>query len=157
MDLIQLLSGILYWKAEVYFVITKWFVHLKERFNLKIFVLDNNSEPKKKWSTWEKKSVYFSISRRSIFAESVLADHLDHKIFGVPKDKQEAARKISDRYRRVYPMSKKSHWTSGQMRRVAIAGILAIEPKSFSGRASNESCWKKELMALRHYIKMEWL
>ena len=97
------------------------------------FVLDNHSEPKEMKYLRKKVGLVFQFPESQLFAETVLADvAFGPQNFGVPKDKAEEIAKeklaIVGLEESIYDKSP-FELSGGQMRRVAIAGILAIEPE----------------------------
>ena len=114
------------------------------------FVLDNHSEPKEMKYLRKKVGLVFQFPESQLFAETVLAD----VAFGVPKDKAEEIAKeklaIVGLEESIYDKSP-FELSGGQMRRVAIAGILAIEPEILvldEPTAGLDPDGRKELMAL---------
>lgn len=119
------------------------------------FVLDNNSEPKEMKCLRKKVGLVFQFPESQLFAETVLADvAFGPQNFGVPKDKAEEIAKeklaIVGLEEAIYDKSP-FELSGGQMRRVAIAGILAIEPEILvldEPTAGLDPAGRKELMAL---------
>ena len=119
------------------------------------FVLDNNSEPKEMKCLRKKVGLVFQFPESQLFAETVLADvAFGPQNFGVPKDKAEEIAKeklaIVGLEESIYDKSP-FELSGGQMRRVAIAGILAIEPEILvldEPTAGLDPAGRKELMAL---------
>ena len=119
------------------------------------FVLDNNSEPKEMKCLRKKVGLVFQFPESQLFAETVLADvAFGPQNFGVPKDKAEEIAKeklaIVGLEEAIYDKSP-FELSGGQMRRVAIAGILAIEPEILvldEPTAGLDPVGRKELMAL---------
>ena len=97
----------------------------------------------------------FQFPESQLFAETVLADvAFGPQNFGVPKDKAEEIAKeklaIVGLDESIYDKSP-FELSGGQMRRVAIAGILAIEPEILvldEPTAGLDPAGRKELMAL---------
>ena len=119
------------------------------------FVLDNHSEPKEMKYLRKKVGLVFQFPESQLFAETVLADvAFGPQNFGVPKDKAEEIAKeklaIVGLDESIYDKSP-FELSGGQMRRVAIAGILAIEPEILvldEPTAGLDPAGRKELMAL---------
>ena len=119
------------------------------------FVLDNHSEPKEMKYLRKKVGLVFQFPESQLFAETVLADvAFGPQNFGVPKDKAEEIAKeklaIVGLEDSIYEKSP-FELSGGQMRRVAIAGILAIEPEILvldEPTAGLDPAGRKELMAL---------
>ena len=119
------------------------------------FVLDNHSEPKEMKYLRKKVGLVFQFPESQLFAETVLADvAFGPQNFGVPKDKAEEIAKeklaIVGLEESIYDKSP-FELSGGQMRRVAIAGILAIEPEILvldEPTAGLDPAGRKELMAL---------
>ena len=119
------------------------------------FVLDNHSEPKEMKYLRKKVGLVFQFPESQLFAETVLADvAFGPQNFGVPKEKaEEIAREklaIVGLEDSIYEKSP-FELSGGQMRRVAIAGILAIEPEILvldEPTAGLDPAGRKELMAL---------
>ena len=119
------------------------------------FVLDNHSEPKEMKCLRKKVGLVFQFPESQLFAETVLADvAFGPQNFGVPKDKAEEIAKeklaIVGLEEAIYDKSP-FELSGGQMRRVAIAGILAIEPEILvldEPTAGLDPAGRKELMAL---------
>ena len=119
------------------------------------FVLDNNSGPKEMKCLIKKVGLVFQFPESQLFAETVLADvAFGPQNFGVPKDKAEEIAKeklaIVGLEEAIYDKSP-FELSGGQMRRVAIAGILAIEPEILvldEPTAGLDPAGRKELMAL---------
>ena len=119
------------------------------------FVLDNHSEPKEMKYLRKKVGLVFQFPESQLFAETVLADvAFGPQNFGVPKDKAEEIAKeklaIVGLEEAIYDKSP-FELSGGQMRRVAIAGILAIEPEILvldEPTAGLDPAGRKELMAL---------
>ena len=119
------------------------------------FVLDNNSEPKEMKCLRKKVGLVFQFPESQLFAETVLADvAFGPQNFGVPKVKAEEIAKeklaIVGLEEAIYDKSP-FELSGGQMRRVAIAGILAIEPEILvldEPTAGLDPAGRKELMAL---------
>lgn len=119
------------------------------------FVLDNHSEPKEMKYLRKKVGLVFQFPESQLFAETVLADvAFGPQNFGVPKDKAEEIAKeklaIVGLEESIYDKSP-FELSGGQMRRVAIAGILAIEPDILvldEPTAGLDPAGRKELMAL---------
>ena len=119
------------------------------------FVLDNNSESKEMKYLRKKVGLVFQFPESQLFAETVLADvAFGPQNFGVPKEKaEEIAREklaIVGLEDSIYEKSP-FELSGGQMRRVAIAGILAIEPEILvldEPTAGLDPAGRKELMAL---------
>ena len=119
------------------------------------FVLDNHSEPKEMKYLRKKVGLVFQFPESQLFAETVLADvAFGPQNFGVPKEKAEEIAKeklaIVGLEESIYDKSP-FELSGGQMRRVAIAGILAIEPEILvldEPTAGLDPAGRKELMAL---------
>ena len=119
------------------------------------FVLDNNSESKEMKYLRKKVGLVFQFPESQLFAETVLADvAFGPQNFGVPKNKAEEIAKeklaIVGLEESIYDKSP-FELSGGQMRRVAIAGILAIEPEILvldEPTAGLDPAGRKELMAL---------
>ena len=119
------------------------------------FVLDNHSEPKEMKYLRKKVGLVFQFPESQLFAETVLADvAFGPQNFGVPKDKAEEIAKeklaIVGLEESIYDKSP-FELSGGQMRRVAIAGILAIEPEILvldEPTAGLDPLGRKELMTL---------
>ena len=119
------------------------------------FVLDNHSEPKEMKYLRKKVGLVFQFPESQLFAETVLADvAFGPQNFGVPKDKAEEIAKeklaIVGLEESIYDKSP-FELSGGQMRRVAIAGILAIEPEILvldEPTAGLDPAGRKELMVL---------
>lgn len=119
------------------------------------FVLDNHSEPKEMKYLRKKVGLVFQFPESQLFAETVLADvAFGPQNFGVPKDKAEEIAKeklaIVGLEESIYDKSP-FELSGGQMRRVAIAGILAIEPEILvldEPTAGLDPAGRKELMTL---------
>ena len=119
------------------------------------FVLDNHSEPKEMKYLRKKVGLVFQFPESQLFAETVLADvAFGPQNFGVPKNKAEEIAKeklaIVGLEESIYDKSP-FELSGGQMRRVAIAGILAIEPEILvldEPTAGLDPAGRKELMAL---------
>ena len=119
------------------------------------FVLDNHSEPKEMKYLRKKVGLVFQFPESQLFAETVLADvAFGPQNFGVPKEKAEeiAKEKLASvgLEESIYDKSP-FELSGGQMRRVAIAGILAIEPEILvldEPTAGLDPAGRKELMAL---------
>jgi len=119
------------------------------------FVLDNHSEPKEMKYLRKKVGLVFQFPESQLFAETVLADvAFGPQNFGVPKDKAEEIAKeklaIVGLEESIYDKSP-FELSGGQMRRVAIAGILAIEPEILvldEPTAGLDPSGRKELMRL---------
>ena len=103
----------------------------------------------------KKVGLVFQFPESQLFAETVLADvAFGPQNFGVPKDKAEEIAKeklaIVGLEESIYDKSP-FELSGGQMRRVAIAGILAIEPEILvldEPTAGLDPAGRKELMAL---------
>ena len=103
----------------------------------------------------KKVGLVFQFPESQLFAETVLADvAFGPQNFGVPKDKAEEIAKeklaIVGLDESIYDKSP-FELSGGQMRRVAIAGILAIEPEILvldEPTAGLDPAGRKELMAL---------
>ena len=119
------------------------------------FVLDNHSGAKRNEVPEKKSRFGFQFPESQLFAETVLADvAFGPQNFGVPKDKAEEIAKeklaIVGLEESIYDKSP-FELSGGQMRRVAIAGILAIEPEILvldEPTAGLDPAGRKELMAL---------
>ena len=119
------------------------------------FVLDNHSEPKEMKYLRKKVGLVFQFPESQLFAETVLTDvAFGPQNFGVPKEKAEEIAKeklaIVGLEESIYDKSP-FELSGGQMRRVAIAGILAIEPEILvldEPTAGLDPAGRKELMAL---------
>ena len=103
----------------------------------------------------KKVGLVFQFPESQLFAETVLADvAFGPQNFGVPKDKAEEIAKeklaIVGLEESIYDKSP-FELSGGQMRRVAIAGILAIEPEILvldEPTAGLDPAGRKELMVL---------
>lgn len=119
------------------------------------FVLDNHSEPKEMKYLRKKVGLVFQFPESQLFAETVLADvAFGPQNFGVSRERAEEIAKdklavvgLNDAIYNKSPFE----LSGGQMRRVAIAGILAIEPDVLvldEPTAGLDPAGRKELMAL---------
>lgn len=119
------------------------------------FVLDRESDQKKMKHLRKKVGLVFQFPESQLFAETVLADvAFGPQNFGVSREKAEEIAKdklavvgLNDAIYNKSPFE----LSGGQMRRVAIAGILAIEPEILvldEPTAGLDPVGRKELMAL---------
>ena len=119
------------------------------------FVLDRESDQKKMKHLRKKVGLVFQFPESQLFAETVLADvAFGPQNFGVSRERAEEIAKdklavvgLNDAIYNKSPFE----LSGGQMRRVAIAGILAIEPKILvldEPTAGLDPVGRKELMAL---------
>lgn len=119
------------------------------------FVLDRESDQKKMKHLRKKVGLVFQFPESQLFAETVLADvAFGPQNFGVSRERAEEIAKdklavvgLNDAIYNKSPFE----LSGGQMRRVAIAGILAIEPEVLvldEPTAGLDPAGRKELMAL---------
>lgn len=119
------------------------------------FVLDRESDQKKMKHLRKKVGLVFQFPESQLFAETVLADvAFGPQNFGVSRERAEEIAKdklavvgLNDVIYNKSPFE----LSGGQMRRVAIAGILAIEPDVLvldEPTAGLDPAGRKELMAL---------
>ena len=119
------------------------------------FVLDRESDQKKMKHLRKKVGLVFQFPESQLFAETVLADvAFGPQNFGVSRERAEEIAKdklavvgLNDAIYNKSPFE----LSGGQMRRVAIAGILAIEPEVLvldEPTAGLDPVGRKELMAL---------
>ena len=119
------------------------------------FVLDRESDQKKMKHLRKKEGLVFQFPESQLFAETVLADvAFGPQNFGVSRERAEEIAKdklavvgLNDAIYNKSPFE----LSGGQMRRVAIAGILAIEPEILvldEPTAGLDPVGRKELMAL---------
>lgn len=119
------------------------------------FVLDNHSEPKEMKYLRKKVGLVFQFPESQLFAETVLEDiAFGPQNFGVSKKEAEQRALeslrlvgLSDELRDQNPFD----LSGGQMRRVAIAGILAMQPDILvldEPTAGLDPQGRKELMSL---------
>nr|WP_295347497.1 energy-coupling factor transporter ATPase [uncultured Streptococcus sp.] len=119
------------------------------------FVLDRESDQKKMKHLRKKVGLVFQFPESQLFAETVLADvAFGPQNFGISRERAEEIAKdklavvgLNDAIYNKSPFE----LSGGQMRRVAIAGILAIEPKVLvldEPTAGLDPSGRKELMAL---------
>lgn len=119
------------------------------------FVLDRESDQKKMKHLRKKVGLVFQFPESQLFAETVLADvAFGPQNFGVSRERAEKIAKdklavvgLNDAIYNKSPFE----LSGGQMRRVAIAGILAIEPEILvldEPTAGLDPVGRKELMAL---------
>ena len=119
------------------------------------FVLDRETDQKKMKHLRKKVGLVFQFPESQLFAETVLADvAFGPQNFGVSRERAEEIAKdklavvgLNDAIYNKSPFE----LSGGQMRRVAIAGILAIEPDVLvldEPTAGLDSAGRKELMAL---------
>lgn len=119
------------------------------------FVLDRESDQKKMKHLRKKVGLVFQFPESQLFAETVLADvAFGPQNFGVSRERAEEMAKdklavvgLNDAIYNKSPFE----LSGGQMRRVAIAGILAIEPEVLvldEPTAALDPAGRKELMAL---------
>ena len=119
------------------------------------FVLDRESDQKKMKHLRKKVGLVFQFPESQLFAETVLADvAFGPQNFGVSRERAEEIAKdklavvgLNDAIYNKSPFE----LSGGQMRRVAIAGILAIEPEILvldEPTAGLDPVGRKELMAL---------
>ena len=119
------------------------------------FVLDRESDQKKMKHLRKKVGLVFHFPESQLFAETVLADvAFGPQNFGVSRERAEeiatdklAVVGLNDAIYNKSPFE----LSGGQMRRVAIAGILAIEPEILvldEPTAGLDPVGRKELMAL---------
>ena len=119
------------------------------------FVLDRESDQKKMKHLRKKVGLVFQFPESQLFAETVLADvAFGPQNFGVSRERAEEIAKdklavvgLNDEVYNKSPFE----LSGGQMRRVAIAGILAIEPEILvldEPTAGLDPAGRKELMAL---------
>ena len=119
------------------------------------FVLDRESDHKKLKHLRKKVGLVFQFPESQLFAETVLADvAFGPQNFGVSRERAEEIAKdklavvgLNDAIYNKSPFE----LSGGQMRRVAIAGILAIEPEILvldEPTAGLDPVGRKELMAL---------
>lgn len=119
------------------------------------FVLDRESDQKKMKHLRKKVGLVFQFPESQLFAETVLADvAFGPQNFGVSRERAEEIAKdklavvgLNDAIYNKSPFE----LSGGQMRRVAIAGILAIEPEILvldEPTAGLDPAGRKELMAL---------
>lgn len=119
------------------------------------FVLDRESYQKKMKHLRKKVGLVFQFPESQLFAETVLADvAFGPQNFGVSRERAEEIAKdklavvgLNDAIYNKSPFE----LSGGQMRRVAIAGILAIEPEILvldEPTAGLDPVGRKELMAL---------
>ena len=119
------------------------------------FVLDNNSEPKEMKCLRKKVGLVFQFPESQLFAETVLEDvAFGPQNFGVSKE--EAEQRAIESLKLV-GLPEEFHGqnpfdlSGGQMRRVAIAGILAMQPDILvldEPTAGLDPQGRKELMSL---------
>lgn len=119
------------------------------------FVLDRETDQKKMKHLRKKVGLVFQFPESQLFAETVLADvAFGPQNFGVSRERAEEIAKdklavvgLNDEVYNKSPFE----LSGGQMRRVAIAGILAIEPEILvldEPTAGLDPVGRKELMAL---------
>lgn len=119
------------------------------------FVLDRESDQKKMKHLRKKVGLVFQFPESQLFAETVLADvAFGPQNFGISRERAEEIAKdklavvgLNDAIYNKSPFE----LSGGQMRRVAIAGILAIEPEILvldEPTAGLDPVGRKELMAL---------
>lgn len=119
------------------------------------FVLDRETDQKKMKHLRKKVGLVFQFPESQLFAETVLADvAFGPQNFGVSRERAEEIAKdklavvgLNDEVYNKSPFE----LSGGQMRRVAIAGILAIEPEILvldEPTAGLDPAGRKELMAL---------
>lgn len=119
------------------------------------FVLDRESDQKKMKHLRKKVGLVFQFPESQLFADTVLADvAFGPQNFGVSRERAEEIAKdklavvgLNDAIYNKSPFE----LSGGQMRRVAIAGILAIEPEILvldEPTAGLDPAGRKELMAL---------
>ena len=119
------------------------------------FVLDRETDQKKMKHLRKKVGLVFQFPESQLFAETVLADvAFGPQNFGVSRERAEELAKdklavvgLNDAIYNKSPFE----LSGGQMRRVAIAGILAIEPEILvldEPTAGLDPVGRKELMAL---------
>lgn len=119
------------------------------------FVLNRETDQKEMKHLRKKVGLVFQFPESQLFAETVLADvAFGPQNFGVSREKAEEIAKdklavvgLNDEVYNKSPFE----LSGGQMRRVAIAGILAIEPKILvldEPTAGLDPAGRKELMAL---------
>lgn len=119
------------------------------------FVLDRESDQKKMKHLRKKVGLVFQFPESQLFAETVLADvAFGPQNFGISRERAEEIAKdklavvgLNDAIYNKSPFE----LSGGQMRRVAIAGILAIEPEVLvldEPTAGLDPSGRKELMAL---------
>lgn len=119
------------------------------------FVLDRETDQKKMKHLRKKVGLVFQFPESQLFAETVLADvAFGPQNFGVSRERAEEIAKdklavvgLNDAIYNKSPFE----LSGGQMRRVAIAGILAIEPEILvldEPTAGLDPVGRKELMAL---------
>ena len=119
------------------------------------FVLDRESDQKKMKHLRKKVGLVFQFPESQLFAETVLADvAFRPQNFGISRERAEEIAKdklavvgLNDAIYNKSPFE----LSGGQMRRVAIAGILAIEPEVLvldEPTAGLDPSGRKELMAL---------
>ena len=119
------------------------------------FVLDRETDQKKMKHLRKKVGLVFQFPESQLFAETVLADvAFGPQNFGVSRERAEEIAKdklavvgLNDAIYNKSPFE----LSGGQMRRVAIAGILAIEPEILvldEPKAGLDPVGRKELMAL---------
>lgn len=119
------------------------------------FVLDRETDQKKMKHLRKKVGLVFQFPESQLFAETVLADvAFGPQNFGVSRERAEEIAKdklavvgLNDAIYNKSPFE----LSGGQMRRVAIAGILAIEPDVLvldEPTAGLDPAGRKELMAL---------
>lgn len=119
------------------------------------FVLDRESDQKKMKHLRKKVGLVFQFPESQLFAETVLADvAFGPQNFGVSRERAEEIAKdklavvgLNDAIYNKSPFE----LSGGQMRRVAIAGILVIEPEILvldEPTAGLDPVGRKELMAL---------
>lgn len=119
------------------------------------FVLDRESDQKKMKHLRKKVGLVFQFPESQLFAETVLADvAFGPQNFGVSRERAEEIAKdklavvgLNDAIYNKSPFE----LSGGQMRRVAIAGILAIEPEILvldEPTAGLDPVGRKELMSL---------
>ena len=119
------------------------------------FVLDRESDQKKMKHLRKKVGLVFQFPESQLFAETVLADvAFGPQNFGISRERAEEIAKdklavvgLNDAIYNKSPFE----LSGGQMRRVAIAGILAIEPEVLvldEPTAGLDPVGRKELMAL---------
>lgn len=119
------------------------------------FVLDRETDQKKMKHLRKKVGLVFQFPESQLFAETVLADvAFGPQNFGVSRERAEEIAKdklaVVELNDEVYNKSP-FELSGGQMRRVAIAGILAIEPEILvldEPTAGLDPAGRKELMAL---------
>lgn len=119
------------------------------------FVLDRETDQKKMKHLRKKVGLVFQFPESQLFAETVLADvAFGPQNFGVSRERAEEIAKdklaVAGLNDAIYNKSP-FELSGGQMRRVAIAGILAIEPEILvldEPTAGLDPVGRKELMAL---------